>query len=182
MVNFTASQSIPINLPGIGLFIDAANNTQNFVAGGAAIVAMLITIVLYDQLLFRPLVAWSEKFVIGDNPSETHSKSWFLTILHKAYVVKVFTAFLAKCSNKIVNIKIFLKNLDKAYNQKVHKKAEKHQSITKRVIWNTIIVLMILALLYFVYQTVYAKDKDIGIEETLKVFNMDCLQDLELQY
>ncbi|MFV9984721.1 MAG: ABC transporter permease [Francisella endosymbiont of Hyalomma asiaticum] len=170
MVNFSASQSIPINLPGIGSFIDAANNVQNFIAVSAAIVTMLVTIILYDQLLFRPLVAWSEKFVIGDNPSETHSKSWFLTILHKADVVKFFTAFLAKCSNKIVNIKIFKKNLNKAYNQKVHKKTGKHKDITKRVIWNVTIVLMILALLYFVYQTVYAKDKDISIEETLKVF------------
>ncbi|OEZ33455.1 sulfonate ABC transporter permease [Francisella endosymbiont of Amblyomma maculatum] len=170
MVNFSASQSIPINLPGIGSFIDAANNVQNFTVISAAIVTMLVTIILYDQLLFRPLVAWSEKFVISDKPSETYSKSWFLTILHKAYVVKIFTAFLTKCSNKIVNIKIFKKNLNKAYNQKVHKKTEKHESITKRVIWNIIIVLMILALLYFVYQTVYAKDKDISIEETLKVF------------
>ncbi|AHH45714.1 sulfonate ABC transporter permease [Francisella tularensis subsp. holarctica PHIT-FT049] len=170
MVNFSASQSIPINLPGIGSFIDAANNAQNFTAVGAAIVTMLVTIILYDQLLFRPLVSWSEKFVIGDNPSETHSKSWFLTILQKAYVVKIFTTFLAKCSNKIVNIKFFKKNLDKAYNQKVHRKADKHESVTKRILWNVIIILMILALLYFVYQTVYAKDKDIGIEETFKVF------------
>ncbi|ANH77370.1 sulfonate ABC transporter permease [Francisella persica ATCC VR-331] len=170
VVNFSASQSIPINLSGIGSFINAANNVQSFTAVSAAIVTMLVTIILYDQLLFRPLVAWSEKFVIGNNQSETNSKSWFLTILHKAYIVKVFMAFLAKCSNKIVNIKIFKKNLNKAYNQKVHKKAEKYKSITKRVIWNIIIVLMILALLYFVYQTVYAKDKCIGIEEILKVF------------
>ncbi|MDE5039730.1 sulfonate ABC transporter permease, partial [Francisella tularensis subsp. holarctica] len=79
-------QSIPINLPGICSFIDAANNAQNFTAVCAAIVTMLVTIILYDQILFRPLVSWSEKFVIGDNHSETHSKSWFLTILQKAYV------------------------------------------------------------------------------------------------
>ena len=29
---------------------------------GYAIVAMLIVILIYDQLLFRPLVAWAEKF------------------------------------------------------------------------------------------------------------------------
>ncbi|MDE4994820.1 sulfonate ABC transporter permease, partial [Francisella tularensis subsp. holarctica] len=73
-------------------------------------------------------------------------------------------------SNKIVNIKFFKKNLEKDYNQKFHRKADKHESVTKIILWNVIIILMILALLYFVYQTVYSKDKDIGIEETFKVF------------
>ncbi|MDE4947228.1 sulfonate ABC transporter permease, partial [Francisella tularensis subsp. holarctica] len=71
--------------------------------------------------------------------------------------------------NKIVNIKYFKKNLDKADNQKVHRKSDKHESVTKRILWNVIIILIILALLYFVYQTVYDKDKDIGIEETIKL-------------
>ncbi|MED7789117.1 ABC transporter permease subunit [Francisella sp. 19X1-34] len=170
MVNFSASQSIPINLSGIGSFIDAANNAQSFGAVGAAIVTMLITIVLYDQLLFRPLVAWSEKFVIGDNPSEAHSKSWFLNILQKSLAVKFFTSVLAKISNKVVNIKLFKKDLNKAYNQKIHRKAEKTESAFKRVFWNVVITIVILLLLFSMYQTIYAKNPNIGIEETLKVF------------
>ncbi len=50
VVNFSASQSIPINLPGIGSFIDAANNARDFGAVGAAILMMVVTIIIYDQL------------------------------------------------------------------------------------------------------------------------------------
>ena len=59
-----ASEAITVGdntwtLPGIGSYVAAANNDGTLGAIGAAIVAMLMVILLYDQLLFRPLVAWS---------------------------------------------------------------------------------------------------------------------------
>jgi NitT/TauT family transport system permease protein len=46
-----------IALPGIGSYVARAIEHRNLVAVGWAIVAMTITILIYDQLLFRPLVA-----------------------------------------------------------------------------------------------------------------------------
>src|ERR1700741_4853147 len=45
-------------LPGIGSYVALALEKQDIVAVFWAILAMLVVILLYDQLLFRPLVAW----------------------------------------------------------------------------------------------------------------------------
>ena len=45
---------------------------------------MLIVILLYDQLLFRPLLAWSRKFA-GDQPGdEDYVRPWFLIVMQRA--------------------------------------------------------------------------------------------------
>ena len=49
-------------LPGIGSYVALALEQRDIAAVGWAIFAMLVVILLYDQLLFRPLVAWSAKF------------------------------------------------------------------------------------------------------------------------
>ena len=51
-----------ITLPGVGSYIAKANDEGNWWAIGAAILTMAIVILLYDQLLFRPIVAWAGKF------------------------------------------------------------------------------------------------------------------------
>src|SRR5450631_1164297 len=51
-----------ITLPGVGSYIALAIEQKNLVAVGWAIGAMLVVILLYDQLLFRPLVAWADRF------------------------------------------------------------------------------------------------------------------------
>src|SRR5258707_4069726 len=46
-------------LPGIGSYIATAIAQKNLTAIGYAIGAMLVVILIYDQILFRPLVAWA---------------------------------------------------------------------------------------------------------------------------
>ena len=42
---------------------------------------MLVVILIYDQLLFRPLVAWADRFRIDNEQSEDPPQSWALTML-----------------------------------------------------------------------------------------------------
>ena len=51
-----------VKLPGIGSYVALGIEQQNLPAIGYAILAMLLVILAYDQLLFRPLVAWADKF------------------------------------------------------------------------------------------------------------------------
>ena len=69
-----ASEAITVSgqtimLPGIGSYIATAIQERNLVAIGYAVLVMLVVIILYDQLLFRPLLAWSQKFKddLGDD-------------------------------------------------------------------------------------------------------------------
>ena len=57
-----------IALPGIGSYVALAIAQRNLAAIGFAIAAMTIVIVIYDQLLFRPLVVWADKFRVNRPP------------------------------------------------------------------------------------------------------------------
>ena len=48
-----------------------------------AILAMLAVIILYDQLLFRPLVAWSAKFRFETTAGATASDPWVLRLVRR---------------------------------------------------------------------------------------------------
>ncbi|MFZ6657807.1 ABC transporter permease [Undibacterium sp. TJN19] len=67
-----------IKLPGIGSYIAVAIEARNGVAIAWAIAAMLIGILLYDQLFFRPLLAWADKFRFEESQGDTAQQSWLL--------------------------------------------------------------------------------------------------------
>ncbi|PLC43403.1 sulfonate ABC transporter permease [Ralstonia pickettii] len=88
-----------IKLPGIGSYISLAIQQQNLPAIGWAILAMLIGIILYDQLLFRPLIAWADRFRFDAMSSEREPQSWLLDLLRRSEWVKALlerTAALAE--------------------------------------------------------------------------------------
>src|SRR6267142_631129 len=72
-----------IKLPGVGSYIALAIEAKSLVAIGWAIAAMLVGILLYDQLLFRPLVAWADKFRFEETGSEIAPQSWLLSWLRR---------------------------------------------------------------------------------------------------
>ncbi|MTW04829.1 ABC transporter permease [Pseudoduganella ginsengisoli] len=67
-----------IKLPGIGAYIAVAIEQRNSGAIAWAICAMFAGIVLYDQLFFRPLLAWAGKFHSADSQGEPAQQSWVL--------------------------------------------------------------------------------------------------------
>jgi len=76
--------SIQFALPGVGSYVALAIEQRNLRAIGWAIVAMTVTIVLYDQLLFRPLVAWADKFRFEQTAAATVPRSWVLDLFHQS--------------------------------------------------------------------------------------------------
>lgn len=73
-----------IKLPGIGSYIALAIEAKNGLAITWAILAMLVGIVLYDQLFFRPLLAWADKFRFEETQGDTAQQSWLLNWLRSS--------------------------------------------------------------------------------------------------
>ena len=67
-----------IKLPGIGSYIAVAIEARDLGAIAWAIGAMLTGILLYDQLFFRPLLAWADKFRFEESQGDTAQRSWLL--------------------------------------------------------------------------------------------------------
>jgi NitT/TauT family transport system permease protein len=81
-----------IALPGIGSYIAVAIAQQNLPAIFYAIAAMLVVILIYDQLMFRPLVAWADRFRTDSEPSEEAPQSWALTVYRRSSLLDLLTA------------------------------------------------------------------------------------------
>jgi NitT/TauT family transport system permease protein len=81
-----------IKLPGLGSYMAAAVEAGDTRAAVYAIIAMIVTIVVIDQLLWRPLVAWAEKFKLEQTEGKDGPTSWVLDLLQRSYVLAWFSA------------------------------------------------------------------------------------------
>ncbi|QDL53479.1 ABC transporter permease [Rhodoferax aquaticus] len=72
-----------IKLPGVGSYIAMAIEAKDLGAIGLAVGAMLIGVLLYDQLFFRPLLAWADKFRFEEVGGAQNQTSWLLTWLRR---------------------------------------------------------------------------------------------------
>ncbi len=76
-------------LPGIGSYVALALEQKDIAAVLWAILAMLLVILAYDQLLFRPLVAWSAKFRFETTAGTTASDPWMLRLMRRTRLLKL---------------------------------------------------------------------------------------------
>ena len=76
-----------VTLPGIGSWLALAIQRQDFKAVFWAVGAMAVVILLYDQLLFRPIVAWAAKFRFEQTASADEPESWFLDLLRRTRIL-----------------------------------------------------------------------------------------------
>jgi NitT/TauT family transport system permease protein len=86
----TASEAISISgkgttyLPGMGSYVGAAISQGSMAKVGIAIGVMVLIVVGVNVLLFRPLVAWAEKFRMEDSEVSEKPRSIVLNLLRKA--------------------------------------------------------------------------------------------------
>jgi NitT/TauT family transport system permease protein len=87
-----ASESITVGnntvtLPGVGAYLAQAISEKNLGAVGWVILAMTVVILAYDQLLFRPLVAWADKFRMETTSSGDAPGSWLLDVIRRTRLI-----------------------------------------------------------------------------------------------
>ena len=85
-----------VTLPGVGSYIALAIEQKNLAAVGWAIGAMLVVILLYDQLLFRPLVAWADRFRFEQQAGAEPPHSLVLDVLRRSRIVATVAAPLSR--------------------------------------------------------------------------------------
>ena len=76
-----------ITLPGIGAYLAQSIAEKNLHAVGWVILAMSVVILAYDQLLFRPLVAWADKFRMETTSSGNAPESWLLDLIRRTRLI-----------------------------------------------------------------------------------------------
>jgi NitT/TauT family transport system permease protein len=150
-----------IKLPGIGSYIALAIERSDLHAIGWAIGAMLIGVILYDQLFFRPLLAWADRFRFEESGSETAQDSWLLTWLRRTErvqgVAKMFVSLLER------SLSVFRLHHD---GTSIRARPQSTSSTPERV-WDAIIAAVIFYAIWVLVQFVHGA---VGLSEVIHVF------------
>ena len=83
-------------LPGLGSYMSVAVARGDVAAMAWAVVAMTLMIVALDQLLWRPVVVWAQKFRVEESGQAEAMRSWFLDLLRRSRLVGLAARALAR--------------------------------------------------------------------------------------
>lgn len=154
-----------ILLPGIGSFIAIAIRAANMSAIGHAILAMFIVILIYDQLLFRPLVAWAEKFRSEQHAAEKVSESWVINLFRRTRLMRMIGRKVAQGFDAFVNISLLRGAVPRPLAGKT--RVQREARMVSLVLWDVLIIAFsTLALVFLVYYSI----QNISFAEVLHVF------------
>jgi NitT/TauT family transport system permease protein len=95
-----------VMLPGIGSYVALAIQQRNLPAIGYALLAMFLVIIAYDQLLFRPVVAWADKFRFEQTASASAPTSWMLDLFRRTRALRALSIPFAALNKAISNLHI----------------------------------------------------------------------------
>lgn len=136
-----------ITLPGIGSYLALAIAQQNLHAVGYVILTMIVVILIYDQFLFRPLVAWADKFRMENTASQTAApESWVLNLIQRTRLIQRLLRPFSRIISRLGNMRL---NLPRAARQAI---ASDNPATSKLIdgVWGTLIALLTAYALYHI--------------------------------
>jgi len=151
-----------IRLPGIGSYIALAIAQKDLQAVGYAILTMVIVIFLYDQILFRPLIAWSEKFKVEQSPDESEYQSWLIDLIRRSRLTKKLTQALGILSDSFVNVRWLRISEPKAVKEIDFKRQKRLDRF-----WGAVVLMCIVSGAWFLLRFILAELK---VSDILHVF------------
>jgi len=93
-----------IMLPGIGSYLALAIDRRDFVSVGWAVAAMAVVILLYDQLVFRPVVVWADRFRFEQTASAHRPRSWAYDLFRRTRLLPVIFAPLTALGQALMTL------------------------------------------------------------------------------
>lgn len=146
-----------IRLPGVGSYIALAIEHRDLYAVGYAILTMVIVIFLYDQILFRPLIAWSEKFKAEQASDGEEYQSWLIDLIRGSRLMVSFDDVLARVRDRFINAKWLCQHGPKSIKDVDFTRQKRMDWL-----WNTLVLLAILSggyvLLHYILAVLQAKE------------------------
>ncbi|AXI84144.1 ABC transporter permease subunit [Xylella taiwanensis] len=94
-----------VTLPGIGSYLALAIAHQHFGAVAWAVAAMALLILLYDQLLFRPIVVWADKFRVELTAGRQVPRSWVYDLICRTRLLKCLAAPLTRLWQRVLMLR-----------------------------------------------------------------------------
>lgn len=153
-----------ITLPGIGSYIAKAILEKNVYAMIYAIIAMFVVILLYDQLLFRPLLYWAKKFQPEiEEENQSSNESWFYNLLARTNIIKRAETIIDYFLDFFINI---FKKRSKP-KQYITKVTQNYFIKTSLWLWYIVLTIFLLISGFILVTIIYPT---ISVQEIIHVF------------
>ncbi|HGE8303513.1 TPA: ABC transporter permease [Serratia marcescens] len=143
-----ASEAITVGnntftLPGIGAYLAQAILSKDLQAIGWVLITMTVVILAYDQLLFRPLVAWADKFRMETTRSASAPTSWLLNLMRRTRLIHLLLTPLGALLAKTARLKLNLPARPLRHGNSAQR--QRRSRIIDRC-WSAIVILLTLAI------------------------------------
>jgi len=153
-----------ITLPGIGAYLAQAISDKNLHAVGWVILAMTVVILAYDQLLFRPLVAWSDKFRMETTSSGNAPESWLLDVMRRTRLIH---RLLTPAGVLLATAARIPARLPLPHASPLEKSQRRKSTLVGDIIWGTLVLVLTV---YVVYRVVSYVRTGVTLDEVGHVF------------
>ncbi|MEN3030750.1 ABC transporter permease subunit [Chromobacterium amazonense] len=153
-----------VTLPGIGSYLAMAIQNKDLAAVGWVILTMTVVIIIYDQFLFRPMVAWADKFRLEDTASQTAPESWVLNLIQRTRAIQQLLKPFGKLIRRIAQLR-----LNFSLPKGIH--SEDHTPVSRGidVVWWFLVAMLAI---YSANIMVHFIAKEVGVAEVLRVFGL----------
>lgn len=153
-----------VTLPGIGSWLALAIERQDFRAIGLAVAMMAVVILLYDQLFFRPVVAWADRFRFEQTASSERPGSWFYDLLRRTRLLPMLFAPIAGIGRLLLAFE----------PKRLATRAQRATQPNPRVerLWQLAVLLAVGAAFWWCARYVLAS---LGISDIAEAFGLACL-------
>ncbi len=153
-----------VTLPGVGSWLALAIARKDFTAIGLAVVAMGIVILLYDQLVFRPVVAWADRFRFEQTASTERPQSWAYDLFRRTRLLPVLFA-------PVTALGQLLLRLDRGRARQGQARIREPSIVLERL-WQVTILVAVVAALWLAGRYVFAT---LLLSDAVAVFGLACI-------
>ncbi len=156
--------NMTVTLPGVGSWLALAIARKDFSAIGLAVVAMGIVILLYDQLVFRPVVAWADRFRFEQTASTERPQSWAYDLFRRTRLLPVLFA-------PVTALGQLLLTLDRG-RARPRERRVREPSIVLERLWQAVVLVSVVAALWLAGRYVFAT---LRLSDAVAVFGLACI-------
>ena len=153
-----------VTLPGVGSWLALAIARKDSTAIGLAVLAMGIVILLYDQLVFRPVVAWADRFRFEQTASTERPRSWAYDLFRRTRLLPVLFAPATALGQLLLT-------LDRG-RARPRERRVREPSIVLERLWQTAVLVLVVAALWLAGRNVFAT---LRLSDAVAVFGLACI-------
>lgn len=161
-----ASEAISVGhirytLPGLGAYLATAIEQKAITAVIYTVFIMLLVITLYNYVIFKPILTWSEKFKYEAAATTIPPNSWLFELLARSYLFSKIGNMMNFLIKKLVNYKPFAKS-SRCFEHESSISGSKSFDI----IWYSILCLIMSFCLITIYNFLF---EEIALDEVRQV-------------